>query len=95
MNTKNVILPISSLFIAIAFLAIGYGMLMTFIGVYLKENGSSDMVIGTINASFFAGAILSSILSQKIILTVGHIRSFSVFAAIMVSNLSFTFNLLK
>ncbi len=53
MNTKNVILPISSLFIAIAFLAIGYGMLMTFIGVYLKENGSSDMVIGTINASFF------------------------------------------
>ena len=59
-------------------------MMMTYIGVYLKENGSTDFVIGIINSSFFAGAILSSIFSQKMISTVGHIRSFSVFAAIMV-----------
>ncbi len=81
---KNGVYPISTLFVAIGFLAIGYGMMMTFIGIYLKEIGSSDTVIGIINASFFAGAILSSIFSQKIISTVGHIRSFSVFAAIMV-----------
>ncbi len=88
MNNKffitNAIFSISSLLLAIGFLAIGYGMLMTYIGIYLKQSGSSDVVIGIINASFFAGAILSSIFSQKIISNVGHIRSFSAFAATMV-----------
>ena len=65
--------PISSLFFAIAFLAIGYGMILTFVGVYLKELGLNDAVIGLINASFFLGAIGSSIFSQKIISSVGHI----------------------
>lgn len=82
--TQNPIFAISSLFIAIGFLAIGYGMLMTYIGIYLKENGSTDFAIGIINSAFFAGAILSSIFSQKVISTVGHIRSFSVFASVMV-----------
>jgi MFS family permease len=75
---------ISSLFVAIAFLAIGYGMILTFVGVYLKEMEISNTLIGIINASFFLGAVLSSIFSQKIISTVGHIRSFAAFASIMV-----------
>ena len=76
--------PISSLFFAIAFLAIGYGMILTFVGVYLKELGLNDAIIGLINASFFLGAIGSSIFSQKIISAVGHIRSFATFASLMV-----------
>ncbi|MCK9474128.1 MFS transporter [Sulfurimonas sp.] len=86
MQTKNTfsIVPISSLFIAIGFLAIGYGMILTFIGVYLKEMGSSNITIGLINATFFLGAIGASIFSQKIIATVGHIRSFATFASIMI-----------
>ncbi|CAM3534478.1 MFS transporter [Arcobacter aquimarinus] len=76
--------PVSSLFFAIAFLAIGYGMILTFVGVYLKELGLNDAVIGLINASFFLGAIGSSIFSQKIISSVGHIRSFATFASLMV-----------
>jgi len=81
---KSVVLAISSLFFSIAFLAIGYGMIMTFVGVFLKEQGTSDMVIGLINAAFFLGAIASSIFSQKIISSVGHIRSFVTFASLMV-----------
>jgi MFS family permease len=76
--------PISSLFFAIAFLAIGYGMILTYVGVYLKDLGLNDAVIGLINASFFLGAIGSSIFSQKIISSVGHIRSFATFASLMV-----------
>ena len=76
--------PVSSLFFAIAFLAIGYGMILTFVGVYLKDLGLNDAVIGLINASFFLGAIGSSIFSQKIISSVGHIRSFATFASLMV-----------
>ena len=76
--------PVSSLFFAIAFLAIGYGMILTFMGIYLKELGLNDAIIGLINASFFLGAIGSSIFSQKIISSVGHIRSFATFASLMV-----------
>ncbi|MCK9336600.1 MAG: MFS transporter [Arcobacteraceae bacterium] len=83
-NTKTLIIPISSLFFAIAFLAIGYGMILTFVGVYLKDSGTSDFIIGLINSAFFLGAILSSIFSQKIISAVGHIRSFATFASCMV-----------
>jgi len=75
---------ISPLFLAIAFLALGYGMIFTFVGIYLKELGVSNMSIGIINASFFLGSILSSLISQKIITSVGHIRSFATFASIMV-----------
>ena len=59
--------PVSSLFFAIGFLAIGYGMILTYVGVYLKDLGLNDAVIGLINASFFLGAIGSSIFIQKII----------------------------
>ncbi|WP_419765376.1 MAG: MFS transporter [Arcobacter sp.] len=83
-RTKSVFIAISSLFFSIGFLAIGYGMIMTFIGVFLKENGTSDMVIGLINAAFFLGAMASAIFSQKIISTIGHIRSFVTFASLMV-----------
>lgn len=84
MPLRTIIFPISSLFVAIAFLAVGYGMILTFVGVYLKELQVSNTIIGIINASFFLGAVLSSIFSQKIISTVGHIRSFAAFAATMV-----------
>lgn len=84
MQVKTILFPISSLFFAIAFLAIGYGMILTFIGIYLKELGISNTIIGIINAAFFLGAVLSSIFSQKIISTVGHIRSYSAFASLMI-----------
>ncbi len=57
---------------------------MTLIGVKLKEYGVDDIVIGLINSMFFAGAILSSITSSKIIPNLGHIRSFGAFAALLV-----------
>lgn len=84
MGLKKIVFPISSLFFAIAFLAVGYGMILTFIGVYLKDLGVNNTVIGIINAAFFLGAVLSSIFSQKIISSVGHIRSFAAFAALMI-----------
>jgi len=83
-DIKFSIFSIWSLFFAIAFLAIGYGAVLSFVGVYLKQQGSSDLSIGIINAAFFLGAILSATFSHKIISTIGHIRSFAVFASCMV-----------
>lgn len=81
---KSPIYLISSLFFAIAFLATGYGMILTYVGVYLKEIDVPNTTIGIINASFFLGAIFSSIYAQQIISTVGHIRSFAAFASVMI-----------
>lgn len=81
---RQALLPIASLFISIAFLATGYGMLMTYIGLYLKQAGLAEMAIGMINSAFFLGALLAAIFSQKLIVNVGHARSFSAFSALMV-----------
>ena len=83
-QTRSSLLTVSSLFFAIGFLAIGYGMILTFVGVYLKEIEVSNSVLGLINAAFFLGAIASSVFSQKLISSVGHIRSFAAFASVMV-----------
>lgn len=80
----KIIIPISSLFFAISLLAIGYGLLMSLVGVRLKEGGVSDFNIGIISSLFFLGGILASLVSQKIISRVGHIRAFSAFSALLV-----------
>ncbi|MBK6547742.1 MAG: hypothetical protein IPG15_04625 [Arcobacter sp.] len=72
-NLKTYILPISSLFLSITFLAIGYGIMITYIGVYLKQAGASSFSIGLINSAFFLGAIAHHF-SQNI--SHGHIEVF-------------------
>ncbi|MBN2965041.1 MFS transporter [Sulfurospirillum sp. T05] len=80
---RSIVFPISSLFFAIALMCVGYGLLMSLVGIRLQEFGNSDFVTGLVNASFFFGAILSSLSALKVISSVGHIRSFGVFAALL------------
>lgn len=56
---KKTVLPISSLFFSISLLATGYGLLMTFIGIFLKQQGLPEGTIGVISAAFFLGAMLA------------------------------------
>lgn len=44
--------------------------------------GITDIIIGLLNAAFFIGAALSTIFAHRIVSSVGHIRSFSVFCAV-------------
>jgi MFS family permease len=80
---RSIVLPISSLFFAIALLCVGYGLLMSLVGIKLQAFGASSTLIGLVNASFFLGGVFSLLTAIKIISTVGHIRSFSVFAALL------------
>lgn len=80
---RAIIFPISSLFFAISLLCVGYGLLMSLVGIRLQEFGASSALIGLVNASFFLGGVFSLFSAIKIISTIGHIRSFSVFAAIL------------
>lgn len=76
------LLPITTLFFAISMLSIGFGLLMSLVGIQMKDAGLSDTISGIVNALFFAGAITSTFINNKLISSVGHIRSFGAFAAI-------------
>jgi len=80
---RAAVLSISSLFFAIALMCVGYGLLMSLVGIRLQEFGNSALATGMVNASFFLGAILSSLSALNLISGVGHIRSFGVFAALL------------
>ncbi|ABR74677.1 MFS transporter [Actinobacillus succinogenes] len=71
-----------SLFSGIFFLFFGYGLFLNSAGVKLAEMGVNDVIIGFLNAAFFVGAALSAVFAHRIVSSVGHIRSFSVFGAI-------------
>lgn len=71
-----------SLYSGIFFLFFGYGLFLNSAGVKLAEMGVTDIVIGLLNAAFFIGAALSTIFAHRIVSSVGHIRSFSVFCAV-------------
>ncbi|AHG76152.1 MFS-type transporter [Mannheimia varigena USDA-ARS-USMARC-1296] len=71
-----------SLYSGIFFLFFGYGLFLNSAGIKLAEMGVTDIIIGLLNAAFFIGAALSTIFAHRIVSSVGHIRSFSVFCAI-------------
>jgi MFS family permease len=70
-----------SLLIATAILLLGSGLLGTLVALRAGAESFSQEIIGLIMSGFFMGYVLGSYLCPQIIRTVGHIRSFSVFAA--------------
>ena len=75
----SLIAPILSMCI----LTLGNGFFTTLTTVQLSNLQMSTVIIGIISATYFAGMMLGSFFSQNIIAQVGHIRSYSVFAALM------------
>lgn len=71
-----------SLFGSVFFLFAGYGLFLNSAGVKLAQMGVSNIAIGALNAAFFVGAALSTVIAHRIVSRVGHIRSFGVFGAV-------------
>lgn len=78
----KILLTLSALFIGIFFLFTGNGLFMNSASVKLNEAGMSNLVIGAVNTCFFLGATLSAVAAHRVISRVGHVRSFSIFAAL-------------
>ncbi|WP_126453656.1 MFS transporter [Sulfuriflexus mobilis] len=70
-----------SLFAATAVLLLGSGLLGTLVALRAGIESFPQPVIGLIMSGFFMGYVLGSYLCPHVIRTFGHIRSFSVFAA--------------
>lgn len=82
MSPKKIIKSMTALFTGMAFLFAGNALIVSSIGVILKENGASSFEIGWVSSCFFIGALFGTMLAHKIISSIGHIRSFGLFAAV-------------
>lgn len=70
-----------SLFAATAILLLGSGLLGTLVSLRAGTESFPQAIIGLIMSGFFMGYVIGSYLCPKIIRNIGHIRSFSAFAA--------------
>ena len=76
------ITSIYSLLAATAVLLLGSGLLGTVVALRAGLEAFPKAMIGLIMSGFFMGYVLGSYLGPRVIRRIGHIRSFSVFAAI-------------
>jgi len=81
----STLISFSALFLANLTLMMGLGLLGTFLSVRLTIEGYASQTIGLVMGAYFLGLILGSMVCQRLIQRVGHIRSFAVFAAVTTS----------
>ena len=79
--------PLASL----SFLVLGSSFFMSFISLYLKDLKVSEFQIGLIQSSFYLGLLLSSLLAEKLISRVGHVRSLTATGGILGASTLFLF----
>lgn len=72
----------TALFASMTFLFAGNALIVSSIGVILKENKESSLAVGVLSSCFFIGALIGTIGAHKIISRIGHIRSFGLFGAV-------------
>jgi MFS family permease len=70
---KGLLMPLLALIIFV----FGAGYFATFNTLYLKEIGATDQVIGIMQSSFFAGMLVGSCFSDRLIVHLGHAGSFA------------------
>ncbi len=75
--------PILPILAGAALLHLGNGLLSTLIGVRLESAGFAASVAGLVTTAYFAGQLVGSSLSGRVVNRVGHIRAFASFAAVL------------
>ena len=71
-----------ALFVGIAFLFVGNGLIISSAGGELKKMGADELQTGLVIATYFIGAMAGTIFSHRIVSRVGYIRSFGIFASL-------------
>ncbi|QRN41770.1 MAG: MFS transporter [Neisseriaceae bacterium] len=74
---------IFSLLLGALFLFTGDSLFLNASNLFMEHSNVPRTIIGLVNAGYFFGAIISSVVGHRIISRVGHTRSFSFFAAVM------------
>lgn len=79
---KHIIRPLSPLFAGLVISMLGIGFYMTFASLRVSSEGSSNIMVGFINSSYYAGMMIGSLVIERIIERIGHIRSFALSASL-------------
>ena len=72
-----------ALFVGLAFLLVGAGLLSTLVAVRAELEGFGTAIIGVIGAAYYAGFLVGSKLALVALSKVGHIRVFAALASIL------------
>lgn len=79
---KSLLAPVSSLLGGVALLLLGHGLLNTLLTLRGVAEGYSTGLIGLLMSGYFAGFLIGTWLAPSLIRRVGHIRTFSFYAAL-------------
>jgi MFS family permease len=78
--------PMPSLLVSVFLFMMAVGLLNIFLGVRMSMAGIGTGIIGMVMAAFYAGMAAGTLYARNIIAQVGHIRSFTAFAAVTTSS---------
>ncbi|MBT8358722.1 MAG: MFS transporter, partial [Deltaproteobacteria bacterium] len=78
----SILKPFIALYAAMLLVAMSLGLLATFLSLRLTVEGFSTQITGIILTSYFIGAVVGTFYCSRLIRSIGHIRSFAVFAAL-------------
>ncbi|MDU7521573.1 MAG: MFS transporter [Roseomonas mucosa] len=73
--------PVGALLLSVVLLMLGNGPLTTLISLRLNAAGASPTLTGLVATAYFLGLTLGALQAFRVILRVGHIRAFAVFAS--------------
>lgn len=82
-SLKNVIYPLTALFMGTMFVCCAYASLGSVLAFKLNQSHTPTTISGIILALYYLGSIIASFNAPKFINKVGHIRSFAVFASLL------------
>lgn len=81
--TRGLVLaPVAALLVSVAFLMLGNGLLGTLLIVRAGQEEFSSGAIGAMMSAYFSGFTIGALVLPRIIVTVGHVRTFAGFAAV-------------
>ena len=83
MTTREIIVSMSALLASVVFLNLGIGAVNTFVALRMDLEGFASLYVGISSSAYYVGVVSGTLLCGRLINRIGHIRAFSVFAAVM------------
>lgn len=79
---RTMLAPISSLLVGVTLLLLGHGLLNTLLTLRGVAEGYSTGMVGLLMSGYFSGFLIGTWLAPSLIRRIGHIRTFSFYAAL-------------
>ncbi len=78
----NTLRSIAAVLLAVVFMELALGAMSPLVSVQLMRRATATEVIGLVQSAYFAGFLFGTVTCHHVIDRVGHVRAFSVFAAV-------------